>query len=86
MMMMMMMMMLMMMLTMKIKRIFGMWSLAIHRAYREDSDLSLYWAHMRYSRNCCAPAHMSYGGKLATFLLASIPIFIDPVKYVEAST
>ena len=50
-----------------------MWSLAIHRAYREDADLSLCWEHMRYCRNYCA----------ATFLLTSIPIFIDPVKYVE---
>ena len=27
---------------MKMKSVFGMWSLAIHRAYREDSDLSLF--------------------------------------------
>ena len=54
----------MMMMMMMMKRIFGMWSLAIHRAYREDSDLSLCWAHMRFCRNRCAPAHMSYGGNL----------------------
>ena len=45
-----MMMMMMMMMIMMMKRVFRMWSLAIHRAYRED----------------CRKVHiMSYGGKLA---------------------
>ena len=55
-------------LMMMMMRVFRMWSLAIHRAYREESDLSLCWAQMQYCRNCCAPAHMSYGVKLAAKL------------------